>query len=309
MVRSTVVVSGVLLGGGLLGGGSTLGQVVVEAGQTLTEDDLLAGVFEGQTFSLEPGTVIRVEGNTFDLAGRGRIGPVGVETPFDFGGVTIELVTGELDGASRVENVTIRLTELGRTDNSSEFGDGVTIDLQTDGTVGIFTSVLGGAVVHQTGGLIAFSPAILGIVNQSGGEINSPRVFEGGELNLTVQDVVIDGVTPPLDVGLRTPIEERGEFLLEATLESGNPQAFLLRPDQVGNEPFFFQPGSLLTVTLTPRPCPAEFNNDGVADFFDVLSYLRTFDAAGRFLDLDHDGDADADDVAAFLNTAADGCP
>jgi len=66
--------------------------VEVDDGQTLTEADLLAGLFDGQAFALDADT-------TFNINFGGVIGTVGDASidpgaPFDFGGATVNLNDG-----------------------------------------------------------------------------------------------------------------------------------------------------------------------------------------------------------------------
>jgi len=66
----------------------------------------------------------------------------------------------------------------------------------------------------------------------------------------------------------------------------------------------------LLTILISEgSDCIADFNHDGVIDFFDILAFLSAFDAGEAAADLTHDGDLDFFDVLAFLQAFADGCP
>jgi matrixin len=55
--------------------------------------------------------------------------------------------------------------------------------------------------------------------------------------------------------------------------------------------------------------CVADFNTDGVVDFFDVQAFLAAFAANDPSADLTNDGTFDFFDVQAFLNAFAAGCP
>ena len=66
-----------------------------------------------------------------------------------------------------------------------------------------------------------------------------------------------------------------------------------------------------VVLTMLTRPgidCIADFNHDGVIDFFDILSFLGAFDAGDAAADLNHDGTLDFFDVLAFLQAFANGC-
>jgi hypothetical protein len=61
-------------------------------------------------------------------------------------------------------------------------------------------------------------------------------------------------------------------------------------------------------VLLVP-PCPADLNNDGVLDFFDVQTFLNAFSIEDPIADFTGDGLFDFFDVQAFLNAFSAGCP
>jgi hypothetical protein len=61
-------------------------------------------------------------------------------------------------------------------------------------------------------------------------------------------------------------------------------------------------------VTLGP-PCVADFNNDGLLDFFDVQMFLGLFAASDPAADLNNDSLFDFFDVQTFLGLFAAGCP
>lgn len=66
----------------------------------------------------------------------------------------------------------------------------------------------------------------------------------------------------------------------------------------------------LLTITTHPAvDCIADFNHDGLIDFFDILAFLSAFDAQDPAADLNNDGAFDFFDALAFLQAFADGCP
>jgi hypothetical protein len=55
--------------------------------------------------------------------------------------------------------------------------------------------------------------------------------------------------------------------------------------------------------------CPADLNNDGTLDFFDVQLFLSLFAAQDPAADLNNDGLYDFFDVQEYLNLFATGCP
>jgi len=75
-----------------------------------------------------------------------------------------------------------------------------------------------------------------------------------------------------------------------------------------------FKPGGPGQMTVqawvpTGGPCVADFNADGVLDFFDVQDFLEAFAAGDPSADLTGDSVFDFFDVAAFLDAFSAGCP
>lgn len=60
---------------------------------------------------------------------------------------------------------------------------------------------------------------------------------------------------------------------------------------------------------LEREACPADLNNDGLRDFFDVQAFLQAFSSGLPAADFTHDGALDFFDVQAFLNLYSGGCP
>lgn len=56
-----------------------------------------------------------------------------------------------------------------------------------------------------------------------------------------------------------------------------------------------------------PPPCDGDWNNDGILDFFDVVSFLNDFSAG--VADLNTDGMSDFFDLQIYLGLFAQGCP
>ena len=55
--------------------------------------------------------------------------------------------------------------------------------------------------------------------------------------------------------------------------------------------------------------CPADIDGSGSLDIFDVLTYLRQYDAGDANADLDGSGDLDSSDVHDYLQQIDNGCP
>lgn len=66
---------------------------------------------------------------------------------------------------------------------------------------------------------------------------------------------------------------------------------------------------AILITSTTQAPCLADFNNDGVLDFFDVSGFLAAFAASDPAADLNDDGAFDFFDVSEFLQLFGTGCP
>ena len=56
-------------------------------------------------------------------------------------------------------------------------------------------------------------------------------------------------------------------------------------------------------------PCPADFNGDGVLDFFDISAFLVAFNAQNPDADTNADGVFNFFDISAYMAGFIDGCP
>lgn len=55
--------------------------------------------------------------------------------------------------------------------------------------------------------------------------------------------------------------------------------------------------------------CAADFNGDGLSDFFDISAYLGAFSAQNSSADLNNDGEFDFFDISLFVIALGQGCP
>ena len=108
----TVLVFGLLLHGlAIMPSGLHASAAEVFEGESLEEADLNAGLFEGQSFTLDSDTL-------FEVFYEGSIGPVGDTTavppaPFDFGGASVNLhAGGSVTGGSAVSHVEMNFFDL-----------------------------------------------------------------------------------------------------------------------------------------------------------------------------------------------------
>jgi len=67
--------------------------------------------------------------------------------------------------------------------------------------------------------------------------------------------------------------------------------------------------GSMIISALPPVVCPADLNNDGELNFFDVSAFLTEFNSMSAAGDFNNDGEYNFFDVSAFLTAFNTGCP
>ena len=150
--------------------GSATAQVEVADGETLTEGALASGTFMGRGFTLAPGTVFNVNDD-------GVIGPVGdtstfPDTPFDFGGSTVNVNSGGFfDGSSSVSNIVLNLFGDGGVGRNFSASNGSTVNFSGGSAEGSF-GALTGSTVNISGGSfgVGFGASDGSEVNISGGE-------------------------------------------------------------------------------------------------------------------------------------------
>jgi aminopeptidase N len=68
------------------------------------------------------------------------------------------------------------------------------------------------------------------------------------------------------------------------------------------------QPGGDAHYSFTVLGCPADFNHDTQADFFDYLDFVAAFDAEAPEADFNHDATIDFFDYLDFVQAFDDGC-
>ncbi|RMD64455.1 MAG: hypothetical protein D6824_03985, partial [Planctomycetota bacterium] len=152
--------------------------VMVNDGQRITDPQLEAGVFLGQTFTLSPDTV-------FEVNAGGVMGPIKsfLIVPFgdyfDFGGSTVNINSGGLfDTPSHIGNVTLNIFEGGAVSeyNLAVFAGGV-VNL-AGGNINGPLFMRDGSVLNMTGGRlgVVLDIGIGAVANLSGGivkEVNT----------------------------------------------------------------------------------------------------------------------------------------
>jgi hypothetical protein len=93
-----------------------------------------------------------------------------------------------------------------------------------------------------------------------------------------------------------------------------NPETNL---DDLGSSPFIlrmsegpFVSAWMIRATGEPTPsCDADFNGDGVLNFFDVSVFLGAYNSGNLEADLNTDGRLDFFDISTFLSLYTQGCP
>ncbi|MBX3323964.1 MAG: hypothetical protein KF757_13355 [Phycisphaeraceae bacterium] len=115
---------------------------------------------------------------------------------------------------------------------------------------------------------------------------------------------LIDGETPNADgvwlLGLR---------LWSETAAIQDSEEFWIVYGQGTHEVFMDEAVQWVRDHLIGEPCPADFNGDGILDFFDVSAFLAAFSAQHASADMNGDGVFDFFDVQMFLGAFAAGCP
>lgn len=76
----------------------------------------------------------------------------------------------------------------------------------------------------------------------------------------------------------------------------------------MGDRAFVCGTGLVILDVSPCAPCPADLNNDGLLDFFDLQAFLNLYSAGDPAADLIDDGIIDFFDVQEFLNLFAAGC-
>ena len=81
-----------------------------------------------------------------------------------------------------------------------------------------------------------------------------------------------------------------------------------------GGDGFVRSPAAQLDIFCTESvpctvACTADFNGDGLSDFFDISAFLGAFSSGHPSADLNGDGSFDFFDISAFLTEFGQGCP
>jgi len=99
-----------------------------------------------------------------------------------------------------------------------------------------------------------------------------------------------------------------GETLVYDSETSSGEYYIVVSPVTTRNSVQRYQ-GSMFVTALPPVVCPADLNDDGDLNFFDVSAFLNAFNAGLPDGDFDDNGEFNFFDVSAFLNAFSAGCP
>lgn len=161
-------------------------QISVGAGETLTEADLNAGSFQGQAFTLGPGTIFDIDfGGTLGPVGDSTILPTGV--PFDFQSSTVRVNNGGVIATgSVVSNAIVGLFFGGGASNGFAARAGSQISM-LGGVVGNFASALDSTIniVHGGFGQSFTAGAGADILITGGGIGNGFTAIDGATVTLS----------------------------------------------------------------------------------------------------------------------------
>lgn len=168
---------------------------------------------------------------------------------------------------------------------------------------GVFNS---GTRVNITGGTVTRFPDIFdGVVNISGGDIFSIRIF-GGEVNLIGSEFSIDGVEIDLAVGQTMVINQRN-VNLSGILADGSPIETDLNSSAGGfnsANPDGASFAARVTVTVVePEPIIGDVNQDDTVNFLDISPFISVLSASGfqDEADINRDEEVNFLDISPFI--------
>ncbi|MCA9259304.1 MAG: hypothetical protein KDA61_08900, partial [Planctomycetales bacterium] len=160
-------------------------QVLVEAGQALTDAELTAGEFQGQSFTLGPDTL-------FEVQQGGVLGPVSdpashTGMPFDFGGSSVTIRPGgALGGAftriNEVSHVTLDIYEDARVESNLV---ATASELSIHGGTASYVETKDGGKMNIGGGVLSDVRVDRSELMQSGGSIRTSLVASQSTVRFT----------------------------------------------------------------------------------------------------------------------------
>jgi hypothetical protein len=147
-------------------------------------------------------------------------------------------------------------------------------------------------------------------------EISPTRLVVPGGTTVVAAEFTFSGATR-LSAGVQYWIVARKQlgpgsvFMTENAVGNRDPWAYTSNGFLNGvalTGPTFFD-GPAIRVNATPASCPADFNHDGQADFFDYLDFVAAFDISDPSADFNGDNQVDFFDYLDFAVAFDAGCP
>jgi len=181
-------------------------------------------------------------------------------------------------------------------------------------TVPLVISVAGHASVSASGPFAEGYALAESIVRRPGSSSILVIGFAGAQVNtITNNPINSYNFSQSTVVGVgstgQISIRARGELFTDAEISATADPTIVIDPDATYDEngqTYFYADEFMIEYSETIEqwvPCPADLNDDGVLNFFDVSTFLA------QRPDYNGDGGFDFFDVSKFLNDFAAGCP
>lgn len=132
----------------------------------------------------------------------------------------------------------------------------------------------------------------------------------GGDDSLQLEVLDIGGVWQPvatIDGNTLGTSPETYEF--QTPFVAWSIDTTRLRLTSAGDDVIYVDNVYYGTEQLTSACSAADFNADGLLDFFDISAFLNAYSASDLAADLNNDGGLDFFDISSFLNAYGQGCP
>ncbi len=187
-------------------------------------------------------------------------------------------------------------------------------------TVPLVVTILGDAQIVSTGSFTRAFALAESIVRRPG----TSSILVGGVAAVQYDSVVMNPmdafnqtISTVVNVGSTGTVElrARGEIFNNAEITATADPIIYVDPDATfeedGQTYFYADEFEILysDTIVQWTPCPADLNDDGALDFFDVSAFLSAYNAQDYVVDYTGDGLFDFFDVSAFLGYFGKGCP
>ncbi len=187
-------------------------------------------------------------------------------------------------------------------------------------TVPLVITVLGDAQITSTGPFTRAFALAESIVRRPG----TSSILVAGVASVQYDSVVMNPtdafnqtISTVVSVGSTGMVElrARGEIFINAEITATADPIMFVDPDatyEENGQTFFYADEFEIEYSETIvqwTPCPADLNDDGELNFFDVSAFLMAYNAKDFVVDYTGDGEFDFFDVSAFLGYFGSGCP